>query len=141
MSKTSKQVIVIRKTFTVNGETKKLRTGKYASQCAHSSLKAILDEMKFDVTSKHACLTLIMDKDSALFNWLTGSFTKICVYVETEEELLDVYNKAKANKKLLSAIITDAGRTEFGGVPTKTCCSILGWEDEVDAITGNLKLF
>lgn len=136
--KTSKQVIIMRKSFIVDGKVITPRKGKFCSQAAHASLKAIIDLMRGEDNAK---LVLECDYNSPLFDWLTGSFTKICVSVETEEELLDVYNKAKANKNLISSIITDAGRTEFGGVPTKTCCSILGWSDEVDEITGKLQLF
>jgi PTH2 family peptidyl-tRNA hydrolase len=64
-----------------------------------------------------------------------------CCYVETEEELLEVYNKAK-EKGMISCLITDKGLTEFNGVPTITCCAIgPAWSDELDEITGNLKLF
>jgi PTH2 family peptidyl-tRNA hydrolase len=35
----------------------------------------------------------------------------------------------------------DAGLTEFNGVPTKTCIAIgPNWSDEIDEITGHLKL-
>jgi PTH2 family peptidyl-tRNA hydrolase len=38
-------------------------------------------------------------------------------------------------------LITDAGATEFHGVPTHTCCAVgPAWTDEVDAITGALPL-
>jgi PTH2 family peptidyl-tRNA hydrolase len=134
----AKQVIVIRKKFPINGELRKLRTGKMCSQASHSSLKAILDLM-VKVPAENEYVLYVKD-GSALESWLTGSFTKICVGVETEEELLAVYEKAK-EAGLITALITDSGRTEFNGVPTKTCCSILGWSDEVDEITGKLELF
>ena len=38
-------------------------------------------------------------------------------------------------------LITDAGHTEFHGVPTRTCLAIgPAWSDEIDAITGGLQL-
>ena len=40
-----------------------------------------------------------------------------------------------------NALITDAGLTEFHGVPTKTCLGIGPWEsEEIDKITGELSL-
>ncbi len=75
----------------------------------------------------------------ALYHWIDNLFTKICVSVDSEEELLDIYNKGK-NAGLICALIQDAGRTEFNGVPTYTCCSILGWKEDVDVITKDLKL-
>lgn len=136
MNRTSKQIIVMRKEFIIEGKKVTPRKGKYASQCAHASLKAILDlgningdVMKIDLT------------DDALYDWITGSFTKVCCVVETEEELLEVYNKAK-DAGLICSLIIDSGRTEFGGVPTKTCCAIgPAWSDELENITGHLKLF
>ena len=39
------------------------------------------------------------------------------------------------------ALITDAGKTEFHGVATKTCCAVgPAWAEDVDAITGALPL-
>jgi peptidyl-tRNA hydrolase, PTH2 family len=38
-------------------------------------------------------------------------------------------------------LITDAGHTEFKGVPTKTCLAIGPNDvDEIDVVTGHLKL-
>jgi PTH2 family peptidyl-tRNA hydrolase len=73
--------------------------------------------------------------------WLgVGGFKKICLQVETEEELDEIYNKALA-KGIHCAMIIDSGKTEFKGVPTKTCCAIGPWnEEEIDEITGHLDL-
>ncbi len=134
----SKQVIVMRKSFIVDGKKVTPRKGKYIAQGAHASLAAILGHSKGYQDS----ITIYLDEDdSAIRNWLRGQFTKICVSVETEEELLEVYNKAK-EKGLICSLITDAGHTEFNGQPTITCCAIgPAWSDELDEITGNLQLF
>lgn len=148
----SKQVIVMRKSFTIDGKKVTPRKGKYIAQGAHASLKVILDLMR--PSDMHAKNSLVLDlpenqlansvylkERSALQDWLTGSFTKVCCVVETEEEIVALYNKAK-EKGLLCSIIEDSGRTEFGGVPTITCCAIgPAWSDEVDEITGGLELF
>ena len=47
--------------------------------------------------------------------WLNELFTKITVQVNSEEELDDIYNKAKA-ANLTVHMVTDAGKTEFDGV-------------------------
>ena len=144
----SKQVIVIRADLR-NSKGNKIRTGKLIAQGAHASMKVILDSMDIQGNFKYissngqkgeATGYLKMEAGSALNDWITGRFTKVCVSVDSEEELLDVYAKAK-DAGLICALITDAGLTEFNGVPTKTCCAIgPAWSDEIDAVTGNLKL-
>ena len=138
-----KQVIVIRTKYPDGkGGYKGLRLGKYCSQAAHASLKAILD-LGPSITFVNTCYrtkTILYKEDSPLAKWLDGIFTKICVSVDSEEELLKVYNEAK-EKGIICALITDAGATEFNGVPTNTCCAIgPGYSDIIDQITGGLKL-
>jgi PTH2 family peptidyl-tRNA hydrolase len=138
MSKT-KQVIVIRKDLN-------MRKGKMISQGAHASLKAVLDLMHSQPNESsqgsegNEEWTLFLDGGSAIHDWINGIFTKICLSVDSEQELLDVYNKAK-EKGLICSLIQDAGITEFGGVPTYTCCAIGPcFNEEVQEITGHLKL-
>ena len=72
--------------------------------------------------------------------WITGLHTKICVGVSSEQGLQDVYDRAKS-AGLPCSIITDAGKTEFGGVPTKTAVAVGPAEASlIDAITGTLSL-
>lgn len=47
-------------------------------------------------------------------HWLNNAFAKIVVSVNSEEELLNVYNKAK-DAGIACSLIQDAGRTEFKG--------------------------
>lgn len=135
-NRVSKQVLVVRKDL-------KMRKGKIAAQCAHASLKVILDlgHSRLDVTgSGQAKWFMFYDIDSALNHWLGGSFTKICVYVESEEELLAVFDQAKS-ADIPTCLITDSGRTEFHGVPTHTVVAVgPAWADQVDEVTGNLPL-
>lgn len=142
--KKSKQVIVMRKSFVIDGKKVTPRKGKYIAQGAHASMKAILDHMdKFTLIDYPHFRNYQMKlyKNTALRDWLEGSFTKVCCVVETEEEIVALYQKAK-EKGLLCSIIEDSGRTEFNGVPTITCCAIgPAWSDEVDEITGGLELF
>jgi PTH2 family peptidyl-tRNA hydrolase len=116
--KYSKQVIVLRNDLN-------MRKGKMIAQGAHAALAAFMEADP---------------DDAALLDWLDGLSTKIAVSVPTEEALLDVYERARA-AALPCALVTDAGRTEFGGVPTRTAVAIgPAWSDAVDAITGELKL-
>jgi PTH2 family peptidyl-tRNA hydrolase len=76
----------------------------------------------------------------ALQEWIEGAFTKVCVSVDSEQQLLDIVVKATA-AGVLNALITDSGLTEFGGVPTVTCAAIgPDYPDKLDPITGHLKL-
>lgn len=115
-----KQVIVLRKDLN-------MRKGKMCAMAAHASLDAILRDGK-------------LKKNADIDAWLEGRFTKICVSVDSEEELLEIYMKAKA-QKLNCSLITDAGLTEFHGIPTKTAVAVgPGKPEAIDKITGNLKL-
>lgn len=138
----SKQVIVIRKDLN-------MRKGKMVAQGAHASMKVILDMMTGQggfkyITSQgmkgEITKSLIYEGGTAINDWLSGLFTKVCVSVDSEEELISIYDKAK-EKGIPCSIIEDAGLTEFNGIPTKTAVAIgPAWSNEVDEITGHLKL-
>jgi PTH2 family peptidyl-tRNA hydrolase len=55
--------------------------------------------------------------------WLTSSFAKVVLQVDTEDELLRLRDLCAA-AGIPHALITDAGRTEFHGVPTHTVLAI-----------------
>ncbi len=127
----AKQVIVMRK-------FQSMRHGKYCAQAAHASMGALLSIAKLDEYGDKLTINLYNPHVKA---WLTGRFKKVTVYVETEQELIDLYDTAQ-KAGIPSALIRDAGLTEFGGVPTITAVGIgPGSEEEINAITGNLKLF
>jgi len=72
--------------------------------------------------------------------WLSESFTKIALYVNSEEELDEIYKKAK-EAELPCSLIEDNGKTEFGGVKTKTAVAIgPAFHDQVKDIVSHLKL-
>jgi len=130
-----KQVIVIRKDLN-------MRKGKIAAQAAHASLAVILDRMlkTGHPPSRLHSWILEFPYDSAWEKWLSGPFTKIVVYVESEEELKDLYNKA-VEKNLPAAFIVDSGFTEFHGNKTATCIAIgPDYSTKIDEITGDLLL-
>jgi len=129
-----KQVIVMRKDL-------KMRRGKECSQAAHASLGAILKLMNINDQRLVSEYILYLKDSTPLNSWLKGSFTKICVSVDSEEELIDIYNQANS-ASLNTVMIEDNGLTEFHGVKTKTCiCIGPDWSDEIDKITKHLKLF
>jgi PTH2 family peptidyl-tRNA hydrolase len=124
----TKQVIVMRKDLN-------MRKGKMIAQGAHASMKVFLDRKM--TSSDPNMLMVNMTYDMA--TWVYGQFTKICVNVNSEEELLRVYREAGA-KKLPCALIQDMGHTEFDQ-PTYTCCAIgPAKAEEIDEITGSLQL-
>ena len=125
-----KQVIVIRKDL-------KMRRGKEIAQGAHASMAWLTRRMaKADVAGVYrAALTPVEE------GWAKGPCAKVCVQVGSEEELLALHHAA-LEAGLESHLITDAGHTEFGGVPTRTCIGIGPAEAErIDRITGHLKLY
>ena len=111
-----------------------MRKGKMVAQGAHASLRVLLQ------TGTLAGDRYTLSVTEAMATWLTDRFTKVCVGVDSEAALDEVMARATA-AGVPCALITDAGQTEFHGVPTKTCCAIgPAWVDEVDAITGGLTL-
>ena len=144
MENNTKQVIVVR-TDLRNTKGEKIRTGKLIAQGAHASLKAILDltislrELEPILHYSSSDLVIPIEEDSALDFWLSDKFTKVCLAVSSEKELLELYQKAK-DKKITCSLIKDAGLTEFGGVATYTCCAIgPEFNEKIDEITGHLK--
>lgn len=127
MKREVKQIIIWRKDL-------KVRKGKIAAQVAHASLGVVLDMMKGDSEVKY------LEIEDFLDEWLNGTFTKIVVGCENEEELLKLHLDAEA-EEIPTKLITDKGLTEFHGVPTNTCIAIGPyWSDEIDELTKHLKL-
>ena len=133
MDETPKQWIVMRTDL-------KMRKGKMIAQGAHASMKAVLDSGSWKDGVLSLPLSEVGEEETAMDLWLFGLFTKVCVRVESEEQLDEVYTKAK-EAGLICALIVDAGKTEFNGVPTKTCCAIGPcYPSQVKDIVGALKL-
>ena len=127
MTTTFKQVIVIRKDLN-------MRKGKMVAQGAHASMAAILNLARREGND------LIIPLDARIEPWLTGRFTKICVSVNSEAELLAIHEKASASG-LVASLIRDAGLTEFGGIPTHTAVAVgPDAAAKVDLITAHLPL-
>jgi PTH2 family peptidyl-tRNA hydrolase len=122
-----KQTIVLRKDLN-------MRKGKMVAQGAHASMRAIL------MLGHREGDRFVIPLDQRFEPWLLGRFKKICVAVNSEAELLALYQKSQA-AGLITALIQDAGLTEFGGVPTYTALAVgPDTEERVDSITGTLPL-
>lgn len=137
----AKMMIVMRRDL-------KMRKGKIAAQAGHACIEAILTALQKEdrlhdliMTADGMTLTTENPNESPLCEWFHYGCAKICVYVNSEEELLAIAEKAK-EKNIIAAVITDAGMTEFHGIPTKTCLALEPLAAEVaDELTGNLPLY
>lgn len=122
----AKQVIVVRKDLN-------MRKGKIAAQVAHASMKFLVDGYEKG-ERLNTFLTFQQQR------WLQGAFAKVVVYVESEQELLDLIDAAQRAAIDVRSIV-DVGRTEFHGVPTLTCAAFGPDESyRLDNITAHLKL-
>lgn len=119
-----------------------MRKGKMIAQGAHASMKVLLDRLEGVSPANgpgrnHA--NLVIGVTMPMLLWTQGLFTKICVRVSSEVQLLEIYEKGQ-EAQLPCALIQDAGLTEFKE-PTYTCCAVgpaPKWM--LDPITGHLKL-
>jgi peptidyl-tRNA hydrolase, PTH2 family len=128
----TKQVIVIRRDL-------RMRRGKEIAQGAHAASAWLADRVLQGMTSNgtvdHVALS------AAERSWLKSSFRKVTVKVNSEEELMAVYQTA-SEAGLVVRLVTDRGLTEFGGVPTRTCLAVgPDYDDLVDPVTGDLELY
>jgi PTH2 family peptidyl-tRNA hydrolase len=144
----TKQVIVIRKDL-------KMRRGKEIAQGAHASLAWLSNrvrELSNRMREQFECpprepkfqkvrLLDFLHLTQEEIDWLEGSFAKVCVRVNSEEELMQIKDKAE-DAGLHVELIIDSGKTEFGGEPTPTCLAIGPHvAEKIDPITGDLELY
>ena len=133
----TKQVIVVRTKYPDGkGGTFKPRTGKLCAHASHASCEFLIEAI-YPIWKGMKSLP---HTSKQILNWIETGRTKICVSVQSEEELLEIYNNAK-KAGLQVYLITDAGKTEFHGVPTKTALAIGPDEvDKINKVTGHLPL-
>ena len=137
----SKMMIVMRRDL-------KMRKGKIAAQAGHACVDAVLMALKKEerleelVMTSEGMMLQESDKQSTpLSDWFRYGCAKICVYVDSEQALLEIAQKARERGVLVS-VITDAGMTEFHGVPTNTCLAFEPLPAEIaDELTGALPLY
>ena len=118
-----KQVLVYRRDL-------KMRKGKIAAQVAHASMRV------FFKRAAASGQTMQIPLSPAMSLWVQGRFTKVVLSVGSEEDLLAIHEAAKA-RGVPTALITDSGKTEFNGVPTRTTVAVgPAAAVEIDPITG-----
>lgn len=137
-----KQVIAVRKDLN-------MRKGKIAAQVAHAAMKVFFNRMEITngehFTSsgqykERAWKATIKPIDVDMKEWMEGSFTKVVVGVDSEDEVYELAKKAE-EAGLPFAVIVDNGFTEFHGNKTTTCVAIGPADaDKLTPITGELKL-
>ena len=139
----AKQMIVMRRDL-------KMRKGKIAAQAGHACVEATLMALANEdrlrqvrVRPESGWVYIdhgIFDR-TALTDWFDAGVAKVCVYVDSEEELLEVADRAD-EMGFIYALVRDAGHTEFHGEPTFTCLALEPLSaDEVDPLTGDLPLY
>ena len=142
MAYKSKQMIVMRRDLHT-------RKGKIAAQASHACVEAILmalaREKRLDqVRVAHDNWVYLDEGDqepTPLSAWFEAGVAKVCVYVDSEEELLELAARAK-EQGFVCALVRDAGLTEFHGEPTFTCLALEPLlPEQVDPLTGELPLF
>lgn len=100
----------------------KMPKGKLSAMVAHASVEATLNSSEEKVQE-----------------WKRGGMKKIVLKVKDEKELIEYQKKAKS-AKLITSLITDAGKTFFKE-PTRTCLAIgPDKEEKIDKVTGKLKM-
>lgn len=142
MSYRSKQMLIVRRDL-------KMRKGKIAAQASHAAveavLKAILKEGRAGQLRTDPQGWVYLDtpagQESPLTDWFQYGMAKICVYVDSEEELLELDRRAR-EAGVTTALIQDAGMTEFHGEPTYTALAFEPLEAaRADELTGTLPLY
>ena len=137
----SKMMIVMRRDL-------KMRKGKIAAQAGHACIDAVLQALQKEdrlndlVSSPDGMMLKTADKpESPLTEWFNNGCTKVCVYIDSEEELLAIAEKAE-DRGIIAAVITDWGLTEFHGEHTKTCLALEPLPAEIaNELTGELPLY
>ena len=115
-----------------------MRRGKEIAQGSHASMAFLINRMRqLPNLDGQVALSLTAPEQ----HWITQGMAKVCLKINSEEELLAHHAKAQ-EAGLESHLIRDSGRTEFNGVATLTACAI-GPDDpeRIDAITGDLSLY
>lgn len=137
----AKQVIVVRRDL-------KMRKGKIAAQSGHACVEAVLlalakEGRLNDVNADNGWISLENEGREAtpLSEWFANGVAKICVYVDSEEALLDL-NRRGRELGFTTALIQDAGHTKFHGEPTYTCMAFEPlYPEQINPLTGDLPLY
>jgi PTH2 family peptidyl-tRNA hydrolase len=118
-----------------------MRKGKMIAQGSHGVLGVFFDQFTHVVTQKYDEIDERYYPDNKLLmKWFYNNQKKICVYVNSEEKLLEIYSQCIEND-LSVHLVHDLGLTEFNNKQTTTCLAIgPDYSDKIDKITGDLPL-
>lgn len=125
----------VRQVIIVSSSTK-MPKGKLAAQVAHASLNSFLSSTEVIIGDEYE-----FKLGADALEWMTnGSHTKVCVKCDSEDEMLDIYNRLVTDG-IPCAKIIDSGRTVFNGVPTLTAIGVgPAPKATIDQYTSHLKL-
>ncbi|MCK6506345.1 aminoacyl-tRNA hydrolase [Myxococcota bacterium] len=113
-----------------------MRKGKIAAQCAHASISVFLQREVPAPAGLDPARAMVLLVDPAMLAWARHGQAKIVLSVDDEAALVRAHALAR-EAGLPTALIRDAGHTEFGGVPTLTACAIGPARiEDIDPITG-----
>ncbi len=118
LNQPTKMVIVVRNNLGMG-------KGKIASQCAHAAVQCYKTGLKTD----HRKVKI----------WLASGQPKVVVKVDTEEELLSIA-AFSTERGLINCLIKDAGKTQLEPCTTTVLGIGPGKKQEIDLVTGHLKL-
>ncbi len=116
--------------FVINTSLK-MSPGKLASQTAHAAVSLYIKSKSFPKKN----LLFFNEMDT----WVLMGQKKVVLKGTNDLHLNELEQKA-LNKNLLSILIRDAGKTQIAP-GSYTCLGIFGNEDEINSITGTLKLY
>ena len=123
-----KQVIVMRKDLN-------LSKGRLVTQGAHASVAFLTDKMKANLSNPEALWWVNLSQ--AEKEWVYGTFYKVCLSVDSENELLDIGHKAV----MLGLSVKYIEETTGFDKPTFTCLAIgPDYSSKIDPVTKHLKL-
>ncbi|MDI9589531.1 MAG: aminoacyl-tRNA hydrolase [Acidobacteriota bacterium] len=139
----AKQMIVMRRDL-------RMRKGKIAAQAGHACVEAVLvalaregrlDQVRLAQGGGWVYLDEGTTPPTPLSDWFSAGVAKVCVYVDSEEALLDLAARGR-ELGFAYALVHDAGLTEFHGEPTYTCLAFEPLRaDQIDPLTGELPLY
>jgi PTH2 family peptidyl-tRNA hydrolase len=137
MEKQVKQYIIVRTDLGIN-------SGKLAAQACHATMKVFFDKMS-GVRGGPGKLWNEQEVEYSFVateeevQWIEGQFTKITKKVKNENQLLKVYEKAKA-AGLNVSLIKDAGLYGLEG-ENFTCIAVgPNYVEDCEPVVGKLRL-
>lgn len=113
-----KMVLVVRNDL-------KMGKGKIGAQCGHASVGAYQDGMKRN--------------KAVMRRWENSGCAKICLKVESETDLMNIRRGASV-RNLNFYLVHDAGRTQIAAGSATVLAIGPALVDEIDTLTGHLKL-